>query len=79
MAKRLVQPRDNNCREYMRNSYGFFFFAKNIAKSISKNIGQSVSSEESPGMLAMRQKFLDYPKQSAKDPFKTASKHIFQK
>ena len=42
----------------------------NFAKSISKNL----SGRDSPGMLAMHQKLLDYAKQYATDTFKTTSK-----
>ena len=41
--------------------YEFLSFAKNIGKNISK----SLSGIYSPGMLAMRQKFLDHAKQPA--------------
>ena len=47
----------------------------NFAKSISKNL----SGKDSPGMLAMHQKLLDYAKQYATDTFKTASKRAIQK
>ena len=43
--------------------YEFLSFAKNIGKNISK----SLSGIYSPGMLAMRQKFLDYAKQPANE------------
>ena len=47
----------------------------NFTKSISKNL----SGKDSPGMLAMHQKLLDYAKQYATDTFKTASKRAIQK
>ena len=46
--------------------YEFLSFAKNIGKNISK----SLSGIYSPGMLAMRQKFLDHAKQPAANEFK---------
>ena len=42
-------------------------------KNIGKNISKILSGKCSLGMLAMRQKLLDYAKQSETDVFKTAS------
>ena len=46
---------------------------------MSKNIDEDLSGKYSPGMLAMSQKLRDDAKQSATDPFKTASKRLIQK
>ena len=71
MTRYSVQPRD---RIFVKD-YGFLSFTKNMGKKISKNL----SGEDGPGMLAMRQKPLDHVKQSAIDPFKSASKRVIQK
>ena len=49
-------------------SYGFLSFAKNIVKSISKNLNCKYS-----------QKILDYAKQSETDAVKASSKRVVQK
>ena len=50
----------------------FFSFAKNIGKSIGKNIIKSLNGKYS-------QKLLDHAKQSATDANKTSSKRVIQK
>ena len=47
--------------------YGFLSFDKNMGKDIGKDISKNFSGKYS-------QKILEYPKQSATDAFKTASK-----
>ena len=59
--------------------YGFLCFVKNMGKNIGKNISISLSGKCSPGILVMRQKFLDYVKKSATDALKTSSKRFTQK
>ena len=65
MTTYLVQPRD---RIFVKG-YEFLSFAKNIGKNIGKNISKSLSGIYSPGMLAVRQKFLDHAKQPAANEF----------
>ena len=48
-------------------------------KSIGKNTSKSLSGKYDPGMLAMRQKLLDHPKQSEEDAIKNVSKRFIQK
>ena len=50
-----------------------------MGKNIGKNISKNLSGKYSPGMLAMRQKFLYHAKQSVTDAFKTGSKRAIQK
>ena len=50
-----------------------------MGKYISKNISKNLDSKCSPSMLAMRQRFLDHSKKSAKDALKTSSKKVIQK
>ena len=52
--------------------YGFLSFAKNISKSIGKDISKNLNGKYS-------QKRLDHAKQSAIDALKTTSKIIIQK
>ena len=70
-----VQPKD---RIFVKG-YGFLSFAKNLGKDIGKNISKNLSGKYGPGILPMRQKLLDYAKQSATDAFKTVSKRAIQK
>ena len=74
MRQYSIQPRD----QIFVKSYVFLSFAKNMAKNIGKNISKNFCGKYSPGMLAMRRKFLDHAKQSATDAFKTASKKAIQ-
>ena len=48
-------------------------------KNIGKNISKILSGKCSLGVLAMRQKLLDYAKQSETDVFKTASQRAIWK
>ena len=48
-------------------------------KSIGKNISKSLSGKYDPGILAIRQKFLDHAKQSEEDAIKNFSKKFIQK
>ena len=50
-----------------------------MGKKIGKNISKNLSGKYSPGMLAMRQKLLDYAEKSATDPRKSSSKRVIQK
>ena len=50
-----------------------------MGKNIGKNISKNLSGKYSPGMLAMRQKLLDYGKKLATDALKTPSKRVIQK
>ena len=59
-----VQPRD---RIFVKG-YGFFSFAKNIGKTISKNLDSKYN-----------QKLFDHAKKSATDALKTTSKTVIQK
>ena len=59
-----VQPRD---RIFVKG-YGFFSFAKNIGKTISKNLNSKYN-----------QKLFDHAKKSATDALKTTSKTVIQK
>ena len=52
--------------------YGFFSFAKNMGKIISKNVSKKLNGRYS-------QKFLNHAKQSDVDALKTASKKQFKK
>ena len=52
-------------------------FAKNMNKSIDKNISKILSAKYSPRILAVRQN-LDYVKQSATDLIKTSSNRVIQ-
>ena len=70
-----VQPID---RIFVKG-YEFLSFAKNMVKIIGKNISKSLSGKYGPGMLAMRQKFLDHAKQSVTDALNTSSKRVIQK
>ena len=70
-----VQPTD---RIFVKG-YEFLSFAKNMVKIIGKNISKSLSGKYGPGMLAMRQKFLDHAKQSVTDALNTSSKRVIQK
>ena len=58
-----VQPRD---RIFVKG-YGFLSFAKNMDKSMDKNIGK------------YSQKLLDHAKKSAADALKTSSKRVIKK
>ena len=58
--------------------YGFLSFDKNRGKNIGKNVSKSFKGRYSSGMLAARQNFLDYAKQSATDALKTSSKRVIQ-
>ena len=69
-----VQPRD----QIFVKGYRFWSFAKNMVKNIGKSISKNLSGKYSPGMLAMRQRFLDHTKQSATDVFKTATKRAIE-
>ena len=61
MMRCSVEPRG---RIFVKG-YGFLSFAKNMRRNIGKNISKLLSGKWSPGMLAMRQKLLDYAKQLA--------------
>ena len=65
MTRYSVQPRD---RTFVKG-YGFLSFAKNMGKTIVKNISKSLSGKYS-------QKLLDHAKTSATDALKTSSKRI---
>ena len=67
-----IQPRDG----IFVKGYGFVSFAKNIGKSICKNISKHVSGKYSPGMLALRQNLLHHAKQFRTDALKTNSKIV---
>ena len=56
-----------------------FSFAKHMSMNFAKSISKNLSGRDSPGMLAMHQKLLDYAKQYATDTFKTTSKRAIQK
>ena len=64
MRRYSVQPRDQT----FVKGYGFFSFAKNIDKNISRILSYKYSK-----------KLLDHAKQSPTDAFKTASKRAIQK
>ena len=63
------------------------FFAKNMNKTIGKNISKNLSGKYSPEMLAhvakvsdrARQKLLDHAKQYATDALKTTKQRGIQK
>ena len=59
--------------------HGFLSFAKNMDKSISKNVSKNLGNKYSPGVLAVGQRLLDHAKESSRDTFKTASKNQFKK
>ena len=59
-----VQPRD----QIFVKGYGFLSFAKNIGKTISKNLNDKYN-----------QKLFDHAKKSATDALKTSSKRVIQK
>ena len=59
--------------------YGFLSFTKSMSKSIGKNISNNLCSKYCPAMLAARQNFLDYAKQSTTDALKTALRRAIQK
>ena len=75
MMRYSVQPRD---RIFVKGC-GFLSFAKSMLKNIGKNISKNLNGKCSPGMLAMRQKLLDYAKQSLIDALKPSSKRVIQK
>ena len=75
MMRYSVQPRDRIFVKY----YGVFFFAKNMGKNIGKNTSKNLSNKYGSGMLAMRQKLLDYAIQFVTDALKTSSKRFIQK
>ena len=50
-----------------------------MRKNIGKNISKTLNGKYSTGMLPMRQKLLDYAKQSVIDALKTSSKRVIQK
>ena len=54
-------------------------FAKNMVKSIGKNVSKTLSGKYGPGMLAARQKLPDHAKKSATDALKTSSERVTQK
>ena len=64
MTRYSVQARDR----IFAKCYGFLSFAKNMGKTISKNLSGKHS-----------QKILDHAKQSAIDALKTSSKRVIQK
>ena len=64
MTRYLVHPRDL----IFVKAYGFFFFAGNMGKNISKSLTHKYS-----------QKPLDHAKQSATVAFKTATKRVILK
>ena len=68
MKRYSVQPR---CQKFIK-SYRFSFFAKNMGKTIGRNISKIWSGKYS-------QKLFDHAKQSDTDTFKTASKGATQK
>ena len=63
-----VQPRN----KIFVKGYSFLSFAKNMGKTICKDIGKKLSGKYS-------QKFLDYNKQSTTDPLKTVAKRAIEK
>ena len=63
-----VQLRD----QIFIKGYGFLYFAKNMSKSIGKNISINLTGKYS-------QIYFDHNKQSATDAFKTVSKRTIQK
>ena len=63
MTHYSIQPRD----WIFVKGFGFLSFAKYMGRNIHKNIIKNLSSKYS-------QNFLDHAKQSATNPFKTASK-----
>ena len=75
MTRYLVYWKDR----IFAKSYGFLSFPENMDKSIGKNTSKSLSGKYDPGMLAMRQKLLDHPKQSEEDSIKNVSKRFIQK
>ena len=75
MTRYLVQSRD---RIFVKG-YGFLSFAKNMGTNIGENINKNFNGKYSAGMLTMRQKLIDYAKQSATVAFKTTSIRAIQK
>ena len=68
MISCLVQPRD----KLFAKSYGFLSSAKNLDKTIVKDISPIWS-------IKYRKKHFDHAKQSATDALKTASKGVIPK
>ena len=75
MTRNSIQPRN---RTFVKG-FEFFSFAKNMGKNTGKNLSKNLSGKCSPGMLAMRQKYIGHAKQSSIDAFKTVSKRAIQK
>ena len=75
MIHHSVQRRE---KTFVRR-YGFLSFTKSMSKSIGKNISNILCGKYCPAMLAARQNFLDYAKQSATDALKTALRRAIQK